>query len=45
VGAAAAPSNHGAAAPPRHAQAASLWDLVVVISSIAGEGKKRGIEK
>ena len=45
VGAAAAPSNHGAAAPQRHAQAASRRDSVGVVGSIAGEGKKRGIEK
>jgi len=45
VGAAAAPSNHGAAAPQRHAQAASHRDSVGVVGSIAGEGEKRGIEK
>jgi len=42
---AAAPSNHGTAAPPRHVQVASHWDLVAVVGLIAGEGKKRGIEK
>jgi hypothetical protein len=45
MGTAAAPSNHGAAAPPCHAQAASCQDLVAVIVSIAGEGEKRGIKK
>jgi hypothetical protein len=45
VGTAAASSNHGAAAPPRHAQAASRLDSVAVVGSIAGEGEKRGIEK
>ncbi len=45
MGRAAAPSNHGAAALPRHAQATSRRDLVAVVGSIAGEGKKRGIEK
>jgi len=45
MGTAAAPSNHGATAPPRYAQAASCRDLVAVVGLIAGEGKKRGIEK
>jgi hypothetical protein len=45
VGAAVAPSNHGAANPPCHAQATSRQDSVAVIGLITGEGKKRGIDK
>jgi hypothetical protein len=45
MGTGVTPSNHGAAAPPRHAQATSRRDLVGVVGLIAGEGEKRGIEK
>ncbi len=45
VGRAAAPSNHGAAAPQRHAQAVRCWTLLAVVRLLAWGVEMRGVKK